>query len=204
MKKYLKVSTLVVLASLSLGLLSTATLAAPGDLLPEWILAIFGLLGNNGICTTEYIVSRAQFVLFMVLGGIVLVSVVYALMAAFKYIRSEGEPGKMEEAQKSIKAIFFGIAAMVIAIVGIVLVFVVVGVKQTNPTLLQTCIQASSSEGCYACQNVSINAGLCDTCEKAYAKACKDPASINATIDEVFANNFKSAEEKKCLPKQTK
>lgn len=163
-------------------LFGSVTLVGAVNIFPPEILRLFGLLGRGGICATDYINSRIQLVLFLVLGGLVLISVVYALIAAFKYIRSEGDPGEMEKAQKSIKAIFFGLAAMIIAIVGIVLVFVIFGAKPTNPELFQVCISAPESLGCKACREDSTNP-TCTGCEDEYQTICSDTRGQEGVTD---------------------
>lgn len=179
----LKISTVAFVVFMMGIVVLPAVFAA--SLLPEQILDLLNLMGAGGICATDYINSRVQLVMFLVLGGLVLISVIYALIAAFKYIRSEGDPGEMEKAQKSIKAIFFGIAAMVIAIVGIVLVFVIFGAKPTNPELFQVCISAAESQGCKACRE-STTDDLCVRCENAYQAACETNRGTDATDDEIM------------------
>lgn len=168
--KKIKISSLALVVFV-LGIVSLPA-AFAASILPPQILELLNLMGTSGICATDYINSRAQFAMFLVLGGLVLISVIYALIAAFKYIRSEGDPGEMEKAQKSIKAIFFGIAAMVIAIVGIVLVFVIFGARPTNPELFQTCISAAESEGCKACRE-DVESDICTRCENNYQQVCE-------------------------------
>lgn len=177
-----KISKLSLVFVLLFGL--AIPLVSAVSILPKEILDIFLLFGPSGICATEYINGRVQFILFLALGLLVLISVIYALLAAFKYIRSEGDPGEMEKAQKSIKAIFFGIAAMLIAIVGIVLVFVVFGATPTNPELFQVCITAPESDGCEACRT-STNDKLCNACEEAYKKICRDQRNNSLTDQEL-------------------
>ncbi|HOY46161.1 MAG TPA: hypothetical protein PKU95_00835 [Candidatus Dojkabacteria bacterium] len=174
----LKISTIAFVMFMMGVVLLPAVFAA--SLLPPQILDLLNLMGVGGICATDYINSRVQLAMFLVLGGLVLISVIYALIAAFKYIRSEGDPGEMEKAQKSIKAIFFGIAAMVIAIVGIVLVFVIFGAKPTNPELFQTCISAPESQGCKSCREDTAS-DLCIRCEDAYQAACETYRGQNVT-----------------------
>jgi len=185
MKNRLKVSTIAIFATISLFVMGSITLAI--SIFPPEIQAIIDLLGPGGICASKYIGERAQLALFMVLGGLVLISVIYALLAAFKYIRSEGNPDKMEDAQKSIKAIFFGIAAMIIAIVGIVLVFAVFNATPTNPEIFQTCLQASDSEGCKACRK-STNDPLCKICEDSYDVVCKANQGKNVKLEDIIGD----------------
>lgn len=141
--------------------------------LPEQILSLFNLLGPDGSGTASFIVSRVRVGLFIALGVIIVVAVIYALLASFKYIQSQGDPGKIEEAQKAIKAIFMGIAAMMIAIVGVILVFVFFGTSPVEPNLYQTCLSAPNSLGCDSCRAEGINGGDCRTCEGLYAEVAR-------------------------------
>lgn len=137
------------------------------SLLPAQIADIFNLTGPDGSGSAQFVTSRVQLALVIALGIVVLIAVVYAIMAAIKYIQSQGDSGKIEEAQKSITAIFMGIAAMLLAIVGIVLVFVFFGASRPDPNLFQTCLSAPNSEGCKACL-ADPAADLCEDCEGAY------------------------------------
>lgn len=193
MRKRLKLSVVsalfVVLAIVS----GTVALAAEtsSSLLPPEILELLGLLGPQGVCASQYIQDRTRFAFFLVLGGLVIASVVYSIIAAYKYITSQGDTGKIEEANKSIKAIFMGIAAMVVGIVGMVIVFTVVGASPTNPALFQVCINAPSSEGCKVCQD-NMSDPVCTECEKQYKEACSDHAGENvglSTIEDEIAED---------------
>jgi heme/copper-type cytochrome/quinol oxidase subunit 2 len=185
MKKVrLKLSSLVLVG---LGVVSLVSVVNAVGLLPEVILKLLGIVGPGGICASTWIQSRVQFVMILALGGVVLVAVGYALMAAFKYISSQGESGKMEEAQKSIKAIFIGIAAMLIAIIGIVLVFAVFGASPSDPNLYQTCINAPQSKACADCRDKAGDP--CKACEDAIVKYCQSdkPSQLDndASWDEI-------------------
>ena len=85
--------------TLSLALLPQKVL--DDTLLPEEIQGIFDLLGPDGSGAVGFVVSRIQLGLFIAIGVLVLFAVVYALIRAFKYIRSQGGPGDIEEAQKA-------------------------------------------------------------------------------------------------------
>lgn len=182
----------------NLGFLSSLLMLVPqgvhaqasSSFLPKQIKDIFDTLGAGGSGAAPFITGRVRTGLFIALGLLILVAVVYALLAAFKYIQSQGDPGKIEEAQKAIKAIFYGIAAMMIGIVGIVLVFVFFGNSFVDPSLAQVCIAAPNSKGCGSCKDdFKDSQALCKSCETAYATAaavdggtgevtvldCKDP-----------------------------
>ena len=171
-KNKFRLSVFIVFA---LILLSFVSIANAASLLPQSIMDLMGLLGPGGVCAATYIESRVQFLLILALGIVVLVAVAYALLAAFKYIRSEGEAGKMEDAKKSITAIFIGIAAMLIAIIGIVLVFAIFGARQSNPELLQTCINAPLSDACADCRLKGSAGEECGKCENEISTFCKKP-----------------------------
>lgn len=150
---------------------------AQNSFLPDNIANIFDLLGEGGSGTAGFITSRVGTALFFALGVLVLFAVVYSLIAAFKYIQSQGDPGQIEEAQKAIKAIFFGIAAMFIGIVGIALVFVFFVSDQPDPSLFQTCLSAPNSGGCGSCKDagsVDSPANECYQCELWYEAVARN------------------------------
>lgn len=168
----------------ALGYLAIFTLPArAADLLPANIQEIFELMGIDGTGTVNFVSSRIETGIYFSLGGVVLISVVYAMLATVKYIRSQGDSGQIEEAQKAIKAIVMGIAAMMFGIVGIVIVFVFFGSRKPEAALFQTCASAPQSQGCNACKGIdeagnAVQGGLdnqiCKDCEAAYAARAKN------------------------------
>lgn len=173
MKKYLFATLLILPIMLVLMPLSVHAQSDP-SFLPEQILNLFNLLGPQGSGTAAFITSRIRVALFIALGLIIVVAVVYALIASFKYIQSQGDPGKIEDAQKAIKAIFFGIAAMMIAVVGVILVFVFFGASPVEPNLYQTCLSAPNSLGCDSCRSEGISGANCNTCERLFSDISRD------------------------------
>lgn len=86
---------------------------------------------SDSLCTGETTGAQSavdttaglvQFGLSLVFVGIIVVSIYIIIKAALKYIRSEGDADKIQEAQKAIKSVFIGIAALFIGIIGIVIV----------------------------------------------------------------------------------
>lgn len=159
--------------------------SAQNSLLPEQISDIFDLFGEDGNLTTVFVTSRVRVALVIALGILILVAVVYSLIAAFKYIQSQGDPGKIEEAQKAIKAIFLGVAAMMIGIVGVVLVFVFFAATRPDASLFQVCLSAPSSSGCASCMEVEgSDADLCEICEAEYRD--ENPATAGCLPEDIF------------------
>ena len=190
-----KVTKLSIYSLLLLGMSAVLLPARAQNLLPGQISDIFNLLGTEGSGSAGFVQSRIQLGLVLALGAVVLVAVVYAIMAALKYIQSQGDAGKIEEAQKAIKAIFLGIGAMLVAIVGIVLVFVFFGANRPDPSLFQTCLSAPNSTGCQACidQDPANDASLCVTCEDAYkalalSGTALDGANLTNCTEPINAN----------------
>ncbi|MEI7578954.1 MAG: hypothetical protein WCJ58_02815 [bacterium] len=170
MKKFLlSLATIIVVANVFIFKVQAA------DLLPNPIKNLFNLMGTDGCNTAGFITNRVQTGLVIGLIVLVLFGVVYSLLAAFKYIRSEGDPGKIEEAQKGIKAIFFGIAAMMIGIVGIVIVFVFFGATRPGTNVYQVCLSAPESPACDNCRNTNPPTAVCTDCEKEWTDYCKLP-----------------------------
>lgn len=122
MKKILAL-VLVVMAVTSF----VAPLSVSAQILPKGLEQVGETgkkLGTNPAETTYSIVQSAMTILFV---AVFIVAVFYTFMAAIKYIRSEGNEQKVEEAKNAIKAVLFGVAAMFIAIVGILLINAIFG-----------------------------------------------------------------------------
>lgn len=124
-----------------------------GSLFPPFIDQLLNLAGADGSGTGEYAASRIRLFLLLLLGGIVLTAVIYAGAAAIKYIRSQGDQTQIEEATKAIQAIFMGLGALIISILGIVFVFIFFGADLFDTTLYESCLSAPGSLGCSACQS---------------------------------------------------
>jgi uncharacterized membrane protein YidH (DUF202 family) len=84
---------------------------------------------NTSLCTgtpDEGALSSAgemvRFALSLVFVAIIVISIYVIIRAALKYIRSEGDPGKVEEAQKAIKNVFIGIGALFVGVIGIIII----------------------------------------------------------------------------------
>ncbi len=142
-----------------------ASASAQGtSLIPQFIQDIFNSAGNN---PADYITARVRLGIIIGLMGVILVSVVYSILASIKYASSQGDEGKVAEAKKSIQAILSGIAALFIAIVGIILVLVFFRVSTPVTQVYNFCITAPDSDACQSCTNGSTaNTQGCTTaCE---------------------------------------
>jgi len=87
----------------------------------------------EGKSAIDAIVALVRLALQLVFIGIIIISIYIIIRAALKYIRSEGDESKIQEAQKAIKSVFIGIAALFIGIIGIVIIlaFFNAGVGET-------------------------------------------------------------------------
>jgi hypothetical protein len=84
-----------------------------------------GVCGNTateGQSAVSEGVTLVRLALQLVFVGIIIVSIYIIIRAALKYIRSEGDDTKIQEAQKAIKSVFVGIAALFIGVIGIVII----------------------------------------------------------------------------------
>ena len=90
------------------------------------ILSAFGFAGGSGN-PMPTIRSRLQWGLTILFVIVFIVAIVYSALAAIKFISSQGDSGKLEESKAAVKAILFGFAAMLIAIVGIFVVIWALG-----------------------------------------------------------------------------
>jgi uncharacterized membrane protein YjgN (DUF898 family) len=74
---------------------------------------------SSAVSTTAGLI---RFGLQLVFIGIIVVAIYVIIKAAVAYIRSEGNTEKVGEAKKSIQAVFAGIVALFVGIIGIILV----------------------------------------------------------------------------------
>lgn len=84
------------------------------------INAICGNISQEAV--GDSVQSTISLVTSLIFIVIILLAVFVIVRAAIKYIRSEGDDTKIQEAQKAIKSVFVGIAALFVGIIGIVIV----------------------------------------------------------------------------------
>lgn len=80
-----------------------------------------GEFGNVNVAG-DYLLPRVQFVLSLLFVGLILFAIFYVVRAAITYIQSQGQPDKIAEATKAIRAVFVGLGALFVGIAGILLV----------------------------------------------------------------------------------
>jgi uncharacterized membrane protein YidH (DUF202 family) len=83
--------------------------------------------GINAENTSTTIRSTFNLIVSLIFVAIIIFSIYVIIKAAIKYIRSEGDPAKIEEAQKAIKSVFIGIAALFVGLIGIIIVIAFFG-----------------------------------------------------------------------------
>ncbi len=88
---------------------------------------------TKGLCGTESDLSAVaglvQFLLSMIFVGIIAIAIFFIIKSAIKYIRSEGDEGKVEEAKKALKAVFIGILTLIGGLVGLLIVISFIGAQ---------------------------------------------------------------------------
>jgi hypothetical protein len=149
MHKKIKLTALFIVTVLFSSLLITQVNAQ--EFLPDTISDLFGLLGEDGSGATQFVTSRVQSLLLIGLALLILSAVVYSAFSAYKYISSQGDAGQVEESGKAVKAIFLGIAVLLLSVVGIALIFVFFGTELISTELYQVCVSEPNSRGCIAC-----------------------------------------------------
>jgi ABC-type phosphate transport system permease subunit len=77
--------------------------------------------GEEAVSST---VAFAQLGVSFIFIGIILIAVYVIIKAAIKYIRSEGNEEKIQDAQKAIKQVFVGIGALFVGLIGLVIIIV--------------------------------------------------------------------------------
>jgi len=98
------------------------------------------LCGGTAKSVTDVTGDAKSIVTFLVsfIFVVIIIFAVYVIIrAAIKYIRSEGDETKIQEAQKAIKSVFIGLVALFIGIIGLVIILVVFNalgaVQNDNP-----------------------------------------------------------------------
>jgi predicted PurR-regulated permease PerM len=142
MDKFKKLLLIPAIAVLSFGFLTfsqpTVTSAQSQSLVCRvfpFLQSIDALGVSNVLCTGDPNDTQAglesagtsaanmvQLLLSLVFIAVIVVAVYVIIKAAIKYIRSEGDESKVKDAQKAIKTVFMGVAALFVGILGIVLV----------------------------------------------------------------------------------
>lgn len=146
MKNILKLFTISIISLVSLFIVlgSVNTVHARGSASGSTstdesvICTIFPFLNdipavNDSICNpgqeggekaVSDVVAFARLGLSLIFIGIILIAVYVIIKAAVKYIRSEGNEDKIQEAQKAIKQVFVGIGALFVGLIGLVIIIV--------------------------------------------------------------------------------
>lgn len=89
-------------------------------------IGITGAEGEGaGPIAQKFLRDRLNLGLSLLFIGIILISVFIIVQAGIKYIQSQGDEGKIQDAQKSIRSVFLGIGLLFVGVIGIVLVLVV-------------------------------------------------------------------------------
>lgn len=86
-----------------------------------------GLTGLTDIaqadnCKTPFVFGLIQNALTLFFVVIILAAIIYAALAGLKYIQSQGDSSKVEEAAGALKSVLFGVAAVFIGIIGVILI----------------------------------------------------------------------------------
>ena len=90
-------------------------------LYPSWVDKITNIF--TGGSPVSWARARVQWALTILFVVVFVVAIIYSAMAAMKFISSQGDSSKLEESKAAVKAILMGFAAMIIAIVGIFIIF---------------------------------------------------------------------------------
>lgn len=101
--------------------------------------------------TAGFILGLLSNGLILLLTVVIIVAIVYAALAGLKYIRSQGETEKVEEAQNAIRSVFIGIAVVFVGIIGVVLiagVFANPGADQVQTAICTFAEPTTDTEDC--------------------------------------------------------
>ncbi len=172
---------------LALSLASTYTVVAAqcGGWLPEFLQ---GFVCEDPV---NNLTNRVKVFFVLAFGAVILMGVVYTISAALKFMRSKGESGEIENSQKAVTAIFYGVASLFVGVIGMVVVTLFF-----SPTVIfpqQICIQAPDSYGCFACRNPKKGSNvsfvdICNACNDVSEAPLSDISGNVTCADDVPAN----------------
>lgn len=94
---------------------------------PDWVDTITNVFTGPGARPVHWAADKVRWALTILFIVVFVVAVIYAAMAAMKFISSQGDASKLEESKAAVKAILMGFAAMIIALVGIFVIFWIFG-----------------------------------------------------------------------------
>lgn len=158
-----------------LGTYSLAGMAHAQDVLPDFAQEIIDEW--QGTAPTGKVAGYIRLALTLAFGLVLLAAVFYSIIAAIRFITSQGESGKVEQANKAIKAIFQGVIAMFIGIIGVVVIFFVFDVALPSPSLPPVCVKYPESTACRVCsEGEKVGANRCLTLENGQRKCTPSSA----------------------------
>jgi predicted PurR-regulated permease PerM len=92
------------------------------ELLGDFInFNLFPVQGPPG-STVDYVLGLITNGLVLLFVGVILLAIVFSALAGIKFIRSQGEAEKVEEAQEAIKNVLIGVASVFIGVIGIIVI----------------------------------------------------------------------------------
>lgn len=71
--------------------------------------------------------STFNLIVSLVFAAIIIFAIFIIIKSAITYIRSEGDETKIQQAQKAIKSVFIGIAALFVGLIGIIIIIAFFG-----------------------------------------------------------------------------
>ncbi len=183
MKKYLTKGALVLVVSYSF-----ANVAYAQSLLPAFMDEFLNDWNNTN--SVDKISGFIRLALTLAFGVVILAAVAYSIMAAIKYIKSQGDAGQVEEANKAIKAIFQGVVAMFVGIIGVVLVFFIFNVALPDPSIPSICVKCPESNTCRVCSEGKQEKGGTDYVLSGNPKSPATEDECNPKTDTIDCEDY--------------
>ncbi len=162
--KFSKVAKVFMTAFAASYVSISSVFAAECSWLPDFLCTL--VANENPVTVIE---ARVRAAFFIAIGAIILIAIAYGLYNAYKYIKSGGGDG-MEEANKGMRSILFGIGSIFVILLGIAAVLIFFGAPFITSMLSPVCISYPLSMGCKACQ--TNDEATCTRCNKNPAGDC--------------------------------
>lgn len=89
------------------------------DILPGNLGGAVNAVGTN---RSSFLISLIRNGLIILFAVIVIAAIIYAALAGFKYIRSQGDETKVSEATEAIKAVMIGLLVAFLGVIAVIIV----------------------------------------------------------------------------------
>jgi len=72
--------------------------------------------------STKFVIGALTNALILLFVFVIIAAIIFAILAGFKYIQSQGDAEKVKEAQEALKSVLIGVATVFLGVIGVVII----------------------------------------------------------------------------------